>query len=124
MPEEDKQPWLSIITVVKDDPTGFDRTRESILNQSDGDYEWIVIDSSHEPLAKPENTVYTWVEPKGIYPAMNLGIKHSTGKFVYFLNAGDTFAGPNSLSEVLLSLTDECDVLVGEVVFVNEKGKK
>ena len=124
MTDRANDPWISIVTVVKDDPVGFSRTYLSLCGQSVQDFEWIVIDSSDEPLEKPENAVYTWVEPKGIYSAMNLGIKHSTGKFVYFLNAGDTFAAPNSLAEVFPILTDECDVLVGEVLFVNARGKE
>lgn len=124
MSKSSQQPWISIVTVVKDDPSGFDRTRVSISNQSLKDYEWVVVDSSREPLTKLDNIKYSWTDPQGIYPAMNLGIEQSTGEYVYFLNAGDTFSGPNSLEMVLPSLTGECDALVAEVLFINERGKE
>ena len=46
MPDAPTGPWLSIITVVKDDPEGFARTAESIAGQNLKGVEWVVIDGS------------------------------------------------------------------------------
>jgi len=126
MTEEDKQPWLSIVTVVKDDPTGFDRTRESILNQSNGDYEWIVVDSSDVELIVPDANVYTWTAPTGVFPAMNTGLRLCTGQRVLFLNAGDTLNGKTTLSEIqrACSSLEESTIIYGDVSFISEDGLK
>jgi glycosyltransferase involved in cell wall biosynthesis len=122
MSEETEQPWLSIITVVKDDPIGFERTRSSVLSQTLKNFEWVVVDSSAEPLTQMKDAIYSWVEPEGIFPAMNIGINLSAGTFVYFLNAGDIFMEPNSIEQVLPVLTKDCDALICDVLFVYENG--
>ena len=95
----EKQCWLSVITVVKDDPQGFRRTLTSLTSQDLAGVEFIVIDGSadlgeiQEILQSDpvEDSVYEWSEPLGIYEAMNRGLAIATGTFVYFANAGDEF---------------------------------
>lgn len=89
-------PFFSIITVVKDNPNGFRNTIESLLKQSCKDYEYIVIDGDSREYNKAvykafENNIDILVseKDKGIYDAMNKGARLSSGKYVYFLNAGD-----------------------------------
>jgi len=124
MPKEDKQPWLSIVTVVKDDPTGFDCTRESILSQTLSNYEWIVIDSSSVKLKQTGVTAYKWVEPQGIFQAMNVGLTLCEGRYVLFLNAGDCLEGPSTLERIrFLSEGVQLEtVLFGDVTFVEQDG--
>jgi putative colanic acid biosynthesis glycosyltransferase len=106
---------FSIITVVKDDPAGFATSLSSLKGQTNHDFEFIVIDSSNEPAAITqmlENsglnedipTDYQWCTPNGIYPAMNLGLNNATGKFAYFLNAGDRLHAPEVLAKVAQKL--------------------
>jgi glycosyltransferase involved in cell wall biosynthesis len=92
------RPWLSILTVVKDDASGLARSLESIQRQDLQDVEVVVVDSSAdrsniEQMAKSSirDVVYHWTQPQGIYPAMNLGLEMAKGSFAYFLNAGDVF---------------------------------
>ena len=91
-------PWLSVITVVKDDSDGFARTAASLQQQDLDGVEYVVIDSSSDQQAIPTaldgtrlKSTYVWQEPAGIYPAMNSGLREASGDFVYFANAGDTF---------------------------------
>jgi GT2 family glycosyltransferase len=94
-------PWLTIATVVKDDPHGFDATMHSISNQSDSDHQIVVIDSSTEPLSVGDESVdYSWTPAEGIYPAMNQALDRAIGKYILFLNAGDTLVSPDTLNEV------------------------
>jgi glycosyltransferase involved in cell wall biosynthesis len=105
--------WLTVITVVKDAPDDFARTLDSISNQTLSGVEYLVIDSSLNRTAIPEaiakypaiETRYSWVEPAGIYPAMNSGLAQSTGDYVYFANAGDTFYTFDVLSKVHAAVT-------------------
>jgi hypothetical protein len=100
--------WLTVITVVKDAPEDFLRTIDSFSHQGLTGVEYLVIDSSLNRTAIPEaiakypaiETRYSWVEPAGIYPAMNAGLAQATGDYVYFANAGDTFYTFDVLSKV------------------------
>lgn len=94
-------PWLSVVTVVKDDIDGLERTVQSLLGQDALDrVEYVVIDSSSDRTASGRvidrvrgflPVTYRWTDPAGIYTAMNLGLDVSTGETVYFANAGDGF---------------------------------
>ena len=101
------QPWLSIITVVKDAPIDFARTLESLRTQNLEGVEYLVIDSSTDSAVIPRTLEqsgilfsYHWCEPAGIYAAMNIGLSKAMGTYVYFLNAGDELL-PEVLTQVL-----------------------
>lgn len=93
---------LSIITVVYNDRAGFIKTAKSVAEQR-GFYpeiEYVVIDGGSkdgtaEAIAEDTSGIDYWVsEPdKGIYDAMNKGIRAATGSALLFLNAGDYFVG-------------------------------
>ena len=108
---------LSVITVVKDDPAGFQRTLESVTIQTrptsaEAAFEWLVIDGSNEQSAVPAllaiadnpNTRCQWSAPQGVYPAMNTGLAQATGDYVLFLNAGENCAGIDlpGVSDIIL----------------------
>ena len=76
---------FSIITITKDNPVGFSKTKASVESQTFKDYEWVVIDGNTE-------------HDNGIYDAMNKGIERSSGGYLIFMNAGDTFADSHTLS--------------------------
>lgn len=92
------QPLLSIITVVYNGAGHFERAFESVLNQKYSNIEYIVVDGGSsdgtiDMLRSHENAIDYWVsEPdKGIYDAMNKGIKLSKGELIGFLNADDYY---------------------------------
>ena len=89
-------PWLSIVTVLKDDLPGLRQTLHSFTDQNLRGVEWIIVDSSSNPSEVPQALTrflpqpkIFWTPPAGVFPAMNLGLQNSSGQFVYFLNAGD-----------------------------------
>lgn len=107
-------PWLSVVTVVKDDPAGFARTRDSLAAQDVSGVEWVVVDGSTDADAIPATLValatpvtYRHEPPMGIYSAMNSALELATGDYVYFLNAGDTLVSPTVLARVRESLGTE-----------------
>ena len=91
-----KNIYLSVITVVKNDQYGLEKTYNSlqIFKKFGFYFEWILIDGSSIPLnksfIKKKDTIIIEEEDFGIYNAMNKGIDLATGKFLIFLNAGDT----------------------------------
>jgi len=103
-------PGLSIITVVKDDPEGLQRTLASIDDQGDLDAEVVIIDGSAIALENVTLTSLPWrlvrQSPRGIYPAMNAGLENAGAEYVYYLNAGDTFSERDTLKNILSGLHD------------------
>ena len=100
------QLWLTIVTVVKDAPTQLARTLASLSNQDLHGTEYCVIDSSTDTSQVPAmladstlNAHYQWLPASGVYSAMNSGLASATGRYIYFLNAGDELL-PNTLARV------------------------
>ena len=98
---------LSVITVVRNDVEHIEQTLLSVLGQDYPEVEYIVIDGGSsdgtaEVIARYADRLAYWVsEPDGgIYPAMNKGLKHATGRWVNFMNSGDLFASSHVLSEL------------------------
>ena len=104
----------SIITINYNNCEGLCKTIKSIVNQSCKDFEYIVIDGgstdgSKEVIQKYANSIDYWVsEPdKGIYNAMNKGIKAAHGDYLNFLNSGDYFNDDKVLENTLPHLKAE-----------------
>lgn len=122
-------PALSVITVVKDDPLGLERTVTSLRHQGPVDAELIVIDGSTQSVQVESPALFPTLiiqqPPGGIYPAMNAGLARATGRYVYFLNAGDTLADDQVLTRMLDGLRDaEFPVWAfGSVRFTDRNGK-
>ncbi|WOK06289.1 glycosyltransferase family 2 protein [Imperialibacter roseus] len=119
---------VSIITVNLNNGPGLERTIKSVLSQTFSDFEYLVIDgastdSSSEVLSRYSNRIDYWVsEPdKGVYQAMNKGIRASSGDYVWFLNSGDTFADTCALEKMMAACNGE-DILYGDLML--QEGKK
>lgn len=95
---------LSIITINYNNCEGLKKTIASVVNQTFRDFEWIVIDGgstdgSKELIKQYADYFAYWVsEPdKGIYSAMNKGIRAAKGDYLFFLNSGDWLKDKDSL---------------------------
>lgn len=91
------QPWLTIVTIVKDDPDGLARTLASLDLAATDDIEQVIVDGSSvptPPAAVPGTARLVHQDPQGIYAAMNCGLAEARGRYVWFLNAGDAAASP------------------------------
>ncbi|MFC1740330.1 glycosyltransferase family 2 protein [Pseudomonadota bacterium] len=93
---------------------------ESVLEQQFSDYEHLVVDgsSSDDTLSILEAypSVRLVSEPdKGIYDAMNKGIRLARGKWLHFLGADDIYIDSRVLADVAAQLDDHLDVVYGDV---------
>lgn len=82
---------LSIITIVKKDTVGLNKTIDSVL-ASKIVCEHLIIDGSESKLyinKAPEYLKHFWGSDQGISDAFNRGIFLSSGQYLLFLNAGD-----------------------------------
>lgn len=124
------RPWLSTVSVVKDDPSGLGRTFASLAAQDLDDTQVIVIDSSVDRdsalgIVKsfPRPVDYKWCAPEGIYAAMNEGLARAQGEFTYFANAGDTLFSSSVFSQTRAQILDS-DWAFGPVEIVELDGRR
>jgi len=121
---------ISIITVVKDHAKGLSETYMSLSQQSILDWEMIVIigesnDSSLETaLSYQRDDSRLKVEMQsglGIYSAMNEGINRAEAKYMWFMNAGDTFATESVLESALHKVNEyHVGVVIGSYQVLTE----
>ena len=112
---------LSIITVNLNNQIGLQKTIDSVVAQTFKDFEWIVIDGgstdgSKELIEQYADHFAYWVsEPdKGIYNAMNKGIKVAKGEYLQFLNSGDWLRDHNVLMDFVKS-NFSADIVDGDI---------
>lgn len=123
-------PWLTVVTVVKDAPDDFVRTVASLRDQDLEAIEFLVVDSSADPVPVREALAdvehrYAWTQPRGIYPAMNVALGMATGDYIYFANAGDLLHDPFVLGLVRARLAGtEVVWAFGEVEVVQRDGSR
>jgi len=100
-------PSISIITINRNTGDAVKGTITSILNQHQS-CEWIVVDGGStdnsigllRAALRPGDRIIS--EPdRGISDAFNKGLALATGEAVLFMNAGDTFAAPTALGELV-----------------------
>lgn len=110
----------TVITVCYNDKIGLEGTIKSVIHQTYKDFEYIIIDGastdgSIDIIKKYSNHISHWVsEPdKGVYSAMNKGIKIAQGEYIIFMNAGDTFYS-NDILEKVDKVNLQCDLAVGK----------
>lgn len=110
---------LSIITICYN-AEDVEETCKSIVNQTWQDFEWIVIDGGSNKATldifqKYKHRIDKFVsEPdEGRYNAMNKGIALATGKYLNFLNAGDSYFYDNVLEDIFTQKDWESGILYG-----------
>jgi len=117
---------ISIITVVLNNNKYIESCINSVLNQTYDNKEYIVIDGgstdgSVDIIEKNSDKIDKWIsEPdKGIYDAMNKGIKMSTGEIIGILNSDDYYESNNVISTVVKEFQDKnVDSVFADLVFV------
>ena len=117
---------LSIITVNLNNKTGLEKTVKSVCSQTFEEFEFIIIDGgstdgSLDIIKRYEDNISCWVseQDKGVYNAMNKGIKMAKGEYLQFLNSGDSLINSDVLNKVFKENKTE-DIIYGNLMI----GKK
>lgn len=121
---------ISIITITYNSSITIRNTIDCVLNQNIKELEYIIVDGAskdntlsiireYEPLF---NGRMKWIsEPdKGIYDAMNKGIRMATGDIIGILNSDDLFIDNNVLTDVVQAFKcNNIDSIYGNLKFVD-----
>lgn len=121
---------ITIVTVCYNAENIIAKTMRSVLEQAYSSIEYLVIDgkSKDRTLREIENCKIKYLhntidlkiiseEDNGIYDAMNKGIDRATGKWLLFMNAGDSFYDMDVISRVFENHTYKgIDAVFGDTV--------
>lgn len=123
-------PKLTIITINYNNLEGLKKTFDSVFMQTYQDFEYIVIDGdstdgSKEYIIKNADKINFWVseKDKGIYDALNKGIKNANGEFIIFINSGDSLYSPSVL-KILSDVDHKYDIAYGDTNLIYRDGRE
>lgn len=125
------QPKISVITVCYNSAETLGAALESLRNQTNKDFESIVVDGGSKDSTPSIVKAYSDVvdqfvsEPdKGIYDAMNRGVALAQGEYIAFLNSDDRYF-PNTIAQVVASISSgDADVYYGDLMKERVFGKE
>ena len=125
----ENKPLISIITVVYNGEKYLEETIQSAINQTYDNVEYIIIDGGStdgtlEIIKKYEDKIDYWVSEKdsGIYDAMNKGIDLTSGEWINFMNAGDSFFDTGIMQNIFQNTSYEnIHVIYGNTKFVYDE---
>ena len=111
---------LSIITINYNNAQGLLKTLNSVLTQTCTKFEHVIVDGAstdnaveiiqqYEKDATARGIKVAWVseKDKGIYNAMNKGIKMASGEYIQILNSGDCLAADTVVNNMFSALKDK-----------------
>ena len=120
-------PLISIITITWNASSTLPPTLKSVGEQTFRDFEHILVDgaSSDDTLAVARRdglpSLRIVSEPdRGLYDAMNKGLRMARGKYVLFLNAGDSFADSAVLQAYADAAVANPDIIYADTLVVDE----
>ena len=127
--------FISIITITKNDPGGMLRTFSSLSSQNlafvnRSSVEWVIVNGGvPEDLPDiPENPMFcskitiNSSSDRGIFDAMNKGLRFAKGEHVLFLNSGDVLYSSITLSILLEWARIYSDRIIAGNVEIRWKG--
>ena len=118
---------ISIITITYNSAKSLQRALESVQSQTYKDIEHIIVDGAStdgtkqliEAYAK-QHTNVRWIseKDKGIYDALNKGIKLATGDIIGFLHSDDMLYSADSIGQIAAAFEDKnVDVVYGDLQY-------
>lgn len=120
---------ISIITITYNSARTLQRALDSVQSQTYKDIEHIIVDGASTDGTKEliedyaeANTNVRWVseKDKGIYDALNKGIRMATGDAIGFLHSDDVFYSTDSVAHIARALEEEgVQVVYGDLQYCN-----
>jgi len=119
---------ISLITVVLNNAETLKTTLDSVLGQTYGEIEYIVVDGvssdgSLDIISQYRHHITTFIsEPdKGLYDALNKGIGLASGDVVGFIHADDFYASEHVIASVAEAFEKTgADAVYGDLVYVHK----
>ena len=119
---------ISIITATYNSEKTISATIDSVLSQNYKNVEYIIIDGASSDrtmdIVRSYGSLISKVisEPdRGIYDAMNKGIKIATGDVIGILNSDDLYNNEQVLNEIVgVFERDDVEAVYGDLVYVDE----
>ena len=122
---------ITIITVCVNAEKTIKDTIESVLKQSYKDFEYIIVDgkSSDDTLkiiSKYQDKRIRLIseKDKGLYDAMNKGIKLATGDIIGTINSDDILASEDIFQTIIDNFDENTDVIYANIKYYNEDFSK
>lgn len=117
---------VSIITVCYNSEATIEKTIKSVLSQTFQNIEYIIVDggskdSTLDIVSKYQDNIAKVIsEPdKGIYDAMNKGIKAATGDIIGILNSDDYYVGDDIASIIVKAFKQNSpDIVFADLAYV------
>ncbi|NIJ45768.1 glycosyltransferase involved in cell wall biosynthesis [Wenyingzhuangia heitensis] len=119
---------VSIITINYNNEKGLVKTINSVENQSYKEFEFIIVDGNSDDDSKnviercKRKDKYISEKDKGVYNAMNKGIKMASNEYVIFMNSGDIFYDDFVLEKIVPELNQSIDLVYGNTLYYNDDG--
>ncbi|MFN0014009.1 MAG: glycosyltransferase family 2 protein [Saprospiraceae bacterium] len=120
---------FSIVTVVFNGRSLLPGTAESVRRQTFPGIEYIIVDGGstdgtvdlvRQYAAEMPNLRWISEKDRGLYDAMNKGLRMATGDFVWFVNCGDHLHAPDTVEKIAVLAGPETDVLYGDTLLVDD----
>lgn len=124
---------VSIITATYNSAITIEGCINSVLSQSYPNIEYIIIDGASKDetpktvasfAEENPNILYTSEPDKGIYDALNKGIKKASGDIIGFLHSDDFFENENVIQHIIETFEQKkCDGVYGDLKYVNAENQ-
>ena len=115
-------PLITIVTVCYNVARVLEKTVRSVIGQTFRNLEYLIIDGASKDntlaVLEPyrEHIRLVSEQDKGLYDAMNKGIRLASGEWILFMNADDVFVDERVVADVAAFITahPEADVVYGD----------
>lgn len=127
----ESRPRVSVITPTYNRADFIGEAVESVLAQTLGDFELLVVDDGStdntreimQPYLEDPRVHYFEQENRGQSGARNTALAQAKGEFICFLDSDNTWE-PDKLERqlVVMELHPEVDIVYGDIITINEQG--